>query len=344
MKQFFTLLIVLSISMMGYGQTFKNAPLISKRTADWCPNCGSWGWEFKLGILDEISSDDATIIALHHSGGLANATSTAITNALGGVSQPRFYLNGDQISASSGNWEDKLVELKADVAAMNMEIPDFGIDMHGYLGASANEVVAEIELHINQSVEGEYYLGTYLITNDLIHNQSGNSAGQLAEHKKILLDEFSGTPFGRLIGNGPLLEGVMDFNITTTFDNVPAAQTDIAVIIWRKDGDNYTVANTAVIEGIELLSSNNDFNWVSDASATYFDNQVSVALTSEKTIGEYQVRVIDMNGRLVAETQGVAIDNQMNLQLDAAAFTTGNYFINVLSSNGIWSEKIVIVK
>ena len=344
MKQIFTLVIVLSLTMVGYGQSFKNTPLISKRTADWCPNCGSWGWEFKLAILDEISSDDATIIALHHSGGLANETSTAITDALGGVSQPRFYLNNENISASSGNWNSKLEDLKAEVAAMNMEIPDFGIDMHGYLGASANEVVAEIELHVNQAVDGEYYLGTYLITNDLIHNQSGNSAGQMAEHKKILLDEFSGTPFGRLIGDGPILEGVMDFNITTTFDNVPAAATDIAVIIWKKDGNDYTISNTAVIENIELLSSNNDFNWISEASVSYFENQINIELTSEETIGKYQVRILDMNGRLVAETQGLNIENQMNLQLDADGLTSGNYFVNLLSSNGIWSDKVVVVK
>ena len=344
MKQIFTLLVVLSLTVVGYGQSFKNTPLISKRTADWCPNCGSWGWTFKLAILDEISSEDATIVALHHSGGLANATSTAITEAMGGVSQPKFFFNNTDIGASSGNWNNKLDELKADVAAMNMEIPDFGIELHGYLGASANEVVAEINLHVNQSVEGEYYLGTYILTNDLVHMQAGNSAGGSAEHKKILLDEFSGTPFGRVIGNGPLLEGVMNFDITTTFANVPDAQTDIAVIIWKKDGNDYIIANTAVVEGIELLSTNDDFNWVSDASAVYFDNQINIDLSSEETIGEYQVKVIDMNGRIVADDRGMSSERQVNLQLDASGLTSGNYFINFLSSNGLWSEKVVVVK
>jgi len=143
MKQFFTLLIVLSISIVGYGQSFKNTPLISKRTADWCPNCGNWGWSFKKAMLEEISTEEATILALHHSGGLANPTSIAITEAVGGSGQPRFYLNNQDMGASSGNWNDKLEEVKTDVANMNMEIPDFGIDLHGYKGASANEIVAE---------------------------------------------------------------------------------------------------------------------------------------------------------------------------------------------------------
>lgn len=343
MKQIFTLFVVLSLTVVGYGQSFQNTPLISKRTADWCPFCGNWGWEFKLAILEEISAEDATIVALHHSGGLANPTSMAITEALGGSGQPRFTLNNTDIGASSGNWNDKLIDLKTDVEAMNMEIPAFGIELHAYLGASANEIVTEINLHVNQSVEGEYYLGTYLITNNLVHNQAGG-AGANAEHKKILLDEFSGEPFGRLIGNGPILEGVSNFDITTTFENLPDAQTDVAIIIWQKDGEEYGVINTAVIEGVELLSANEDFNWVSEASATYFDNQINLALQSEKIIGQYQVKVLDMNGRLVADSQGSTIENQLNLNLDAASLTSGNYFINLLSSNGIWSEKVIVIK
>ena len=344
MKQIFTLLIVLSLSIVGYGQSFKNKPLIAKRTADWCPNCGTWGWDFKLAILEEISAEDATILAVHHSGGLMNETSSAIVGALGGAGQPRFFLNNQDIGASSGNWNNKLDELKTSVETMNMEIPDFGIVLHGYFGEGANEVVSEIELHVNQAVEGEYYLGTYLVTNDLIHNQSGNSDGPNAIHKKLLLDEFSGNAFGREIGNGPILEGVMDFNITSTFDNLPEAPTDIAVIIWKKDGDDYTIVNTAVVEGVELLSSNNDFNWVNSASAIYNNNELSVALTSNNSIGEYQIRVLDLNGRLVADTQGITVENQLNVQLNAAALTTGNYFINLISSNGIWSEKVIVVK
>jgi len=342
MKQIFTLLIVMTLSILGYGQTFKNTPLISKRTADWCPSCGTWGWEFKTAILEEISAEDATIVVLHHSGSLANETSIAITEALGGVSQPKFYLNGTDLATSAGTWTDKLVELKADVSAMNLEIPDFGIDIHGYLGASANEVVAEIELHVNQAVEGEYYIGTYLLTNDFIHNQAGNSSS--AEHKKLLLDEFSGNPFGRLIGNGPILEGVTDFSITSTFDNLPDAQTDIAIIIWKKDGDNFSIVNTGVVEGIQLLSSNDNFNWVTEASAWYVDNQVNIKLQSEKAIGEYRIRIVDFNGRLLTETSGFTGDVKLNTQLDASALTSGNYFVNVISSNGIWSEKVIVLR
>jgi|GEM_PF-1845458 len=342
MKQIFTLIIVLGLSFVSYGQSFKNKPLISKKTATWCPNCGTWGWDFKLAILEEISAEDATIVALHHSGDLANETSIAVTDAIGGAGQPVFFLNNTNLNASSGNWSGKLDELKTNVEAMNSEIPAFGVELHAYPGASANEIVTEIALHVNQAVEGEYYIATYLVTNNIVNNQAGNS--QSAEHKKILLDEFSGSPFGREIGNGPILEGVIDFSITTTFESLPDASTDVAVVIWQKDGDEYGVVNTAVIEGVELLSSNDDVNWVTDASSYYAQNLINVSLQSEEVIGEYKINILSTNGQIVKSVSNTTFENTLELQLDASALPSGNYFINMVSSKGIWSDKVVVIK
>lgn len=342
MKQIFTLLLVLSLGFVSYGQSFKNQPIISKRTATWCPNCGTWGWDFKLAMLEEIGADEATILALHYSGDLANETAIALSEVFGGFGQPSFALNKTNLNASSGNWSDKLDELKANVEMMNSEIPTFGIELHGYMGAAANEVVAEISLHVNEGVEGEYYIGTYLIDDHLVNNQAGNSS--TAVHQKILLDEFSGTPFGREIGNGPILEGVMDFSITTTFESLPEVSTEIAVIIWEKVGDEYSVVNSGVVEGIELLSSNDDFNWVTDAKSFYAQNSINISLQSEEVIGEYKINILNTNGQVVKTVSNKTFEDNLELQLDASAIPTGNYFINMVSSNGIWSDKIVVVK
>lgn len=343
MKQIFTLLMVLSLSFAGYSQTFKNTPLITKRTATWCPNCGTWGWDFKLAIIDEIPSDQATFAALHFSGDLENETAKTISDNLGGFGQPSYFLNNTNLNASGGNWSTKLEELKASVEMMNAEIPGFGIELHGYFGASANEVVTEIALHVNEAAEGEYYLGTYLMTNDFIHNQAGNSP--MASHKNLLLEEFSGNIYGREIGNGPILEGVMDFSMTTTFESVPDGQVDVLVVVWKKEGDDdYTIINSAIVESVELLSSNDDFNWVTEAKSFYAQGAINVSLQSEEAIGEYRINVLNTNGQIVKSVSNKTIDNNLQLQLDASTIPTGNYFINMVSSNGIWSDKIVIVK
>lgn len=343
MKQIFTLLIVLSLSIVGYGQTFKNTPLITKRTATWCPNCGTWGWEFKTGILEEISVEEATFVALHFSGDLQNETSKTISDNLGGFGQPSFFLNNTNLNVSSGNWESRLEELKANVEMLNSEIPGFGIELHGYVGESVNEVVTEISLHVNESTEGEFYLGTYLVIDDFIHNQAGNSSD--ASHSKLLIEEFSRNTYGREIGNGPILEGVMDFSITSTFETAAEGPTDVLVVIWQKLGDNdYSIVNTAVVENVEQLSNNDNFDWVSEAKSFYAQNAININLQSEEAIGEYRINVLNTNGQIVKTISNKTIANNLDLQLDASAIPTGNYFINMVSSNGIWADKIVIVK
>ena len=342
MKQIFTLLIVLSLSIVGYGQTFKNTPLISKRTATWCPNCGTWGWDFKTALLEEISSDQATFVALHFSGDLINDASKAISDNLGGFGQPSFFLNNTNLNVSSGNWQTRLEELKASVETMNAEIPGFGIELHGYLGESTNEVITEIALHVNEAAEGEFYLGTYLVIDDFIHNQAGNSS--MASHSKLLVEEFSGNTFGREIGNGPIIEGVMDFSISSTFETAVEGPTDVLVVIWQKIDDSYMIVNTAVVENVELLSNNDELNWITDAKAFFAQNAINLSLQSEEIIGEYKINILNTNGQIVQTVSNKSFDNYLDLQIDASAIPNGNYFINMVSSKGIWSDKVVVVK
>lgn len=342
MKRIFTLLLFLSIGMTSYSQSFVNKPLIAKRTADWCPNCGTWGWDFKLAILENISSDKATIVALHYSGGLVNPVATALVDNIGGAGQPRFYLNETDLAASSSNWDDKLDQLIIDVDAQNATVPDFGIELHAYPSGVENEIISNINLHVNQSVDGEYYLGTYLITNDLVHNQAGNAPD--AEHKKILLDAFSDDPFGVLIGNGPILEGVMNFDVTKAFANVPDAQTDVAVIIWKKEGDKYAAQTSGVLENVQDLTSTKETTWIANSNIQYFNNEIKIDLESTSTIGDYRINLFNTEGKLIYNEVGAANSSNISKSIDASVLAVGNYFVNVITNKGKWADNVVVVK
>lgn len=43
--------------------------LITKRTADWCPYCGSYGWQFTTQLKPKLEGKDAIMWNVHHSGG-----------------------------------------------------------------------------------------------------------------------------------------------------------------------------------------------------------------------------------------------------------------------------------
>ena len=53
----------------------KQWSLIHERTADWCPNCGSWGWDLKTKLIEKLDKKNVVFMASHHSGGLSNPTS-----------------------------------------------------------------------------------------------------------------------------------------------------------------------------------------------------------------------------------------------------------------------------
>ncbi len=342
MKQIFTLLFLSAMTFSMNAQSFTNKPLISKRTADWCPLCGSWGWSFKLAMLEEISSDQASIIALHHSGGLQNDVSAALVSNFGGAGQPRFYFNNTDISASSTNWMSKLETLKADVETANAEIPSVGIDLYAFPG-EANEFTSKINLHINEALDGEYYVGTYLIVNELDHPQAGSVSDDI--HQRILLDAFTDDAFGTLIGNGPILEGVMNFDVTKTFDEVPDLPTDVLVVVWKKEADNYIVETTGIIENVQdLTSSNDDIAWLASANAFYSANQISLNLESLNEIGEYQIRLITSNGQEVYSENANANSTILNSTISTSDLPNGNYFLNVLTNKGVWNQQLQIVR
>ena len=342
MKQIFTLLLLSTFAFTINAQSFTNKPLISKRTADWCPNCGNWGWSFKLAMLEEISSDQANIVALHHSGELKNDVASALVTNFAGAGQPRFYLNNTDIGASSSNWMDKLETLKADIATANAEIPSVGIDVYAYPG-NTNEIVSKINLHINQALDGEYYVGAYLIVNDLDHPQAGSVTDDV--HQRILLDAFTDDAFGTLIGNGPILEGVMNFDITKTFSDVPELPTDVLVVVWKKEMDAYIVETTGIVENVQdLTSSNDDIDWFASANAFYAADQIILNLESINEIGDYQIRLVTSNGQEIYSNKARANSTNLNSTISTSDLPNGNYFLNVLTNKGVWNQQLQIVR
>jgi len=341
MKQIFTLLILFTIAFSSNAQSFTNKPLLSKRTADWCPRCGDWGWSMKLAMLEEFSTDEATIVALHYSGGLVNDVAFEIVENFNSAGQPRFFLNNTDLGISSTNWMDKLETLKADVAALNAEIPSIGIDLHAYPG-STNEIITNLDLHITQALDGEYYVGAYLVINDLDHPQAGNVTDNI--HKKLLTDAFTDDPFGTLIGNGPIAEGVMNFDISKTFSELPDLPYDVVVVVWKKDMDTYVIETSSVIENVQALTSSDEIDWVASANAFYNADQISLSLESLNEIGDYQIRLISSNGQEVYSNKSSANSASINANISTTDLPNGNYFLNVLTNKGVWNQQLQIVR
>ena len=91
MKSKITLLVLLIFFGFAMSAQVPDAPqtsmpVITKIAATWCPPCGSWGWDFFEHMLED-NTDDAIIMAVHHSGDLVNPTASALTSNLNASSQ-----------------------------------------------------------------------------------------------------------------------------------------------------------------------------------------------------------------------------------------------------------------
>ena len=134
MKQFLLVLaLVFSITTLTQAQEIivpeTNQPMITKRTASWCTNCGTWGWSLFENLLSD-NQGDALLVTAHHSGNYQNDVAKEITSNFGAAGQPIFYFNSENQFANSGNSSTIRSNIQAAVEGFNAAMPivQAGID------------------------------------------------------------------------------------------------------------------------------------------------------------------------------------------------------------------------
>jgi|APTNR8051073442_1049403.scaffolds.fasta_scaffold01221_13 hypothetical protein len=229
----------LSAQLVSVPQTQR--AVIVKKTADWCPLCGGWGWPVFANLLAD-NGDRATLIAAHHSGGLTNPVAQSLAYNLEGPSQPRFYVNNTDLNANSSNGATVRANANAMVESMAQQTPlvQTGIKA-SYLN---NQLFIETSTQLFQNwAGGELYLGIYLIERTVIANQA--SQGANAEHKQILRSVVKGQWYGVQLLNEATPAGYfVDSRDTVALGAILPQNLEVATILWRRNGTEYEVVNT----------------------------------------------------------------------------------------------------
>jgi len=226
----FTFLSILSLQIFSQDVPEEQRLLLSKASATWCPPCGTWGWTFFEELIED-NEDKAVLLALHHSGQLETPTSDVIATNFGVPYQPRFYINNDEQGVTSSNSDDKRTIFQDSVNAVFATAPvvNAGIQI-----LATDEYIVNVKTEFFQETEGEYYVGVYVVANDLVNFQE--SIGPNAVHHKVLRDKITDDIFGEPIGNGTIAAGTEnDFEYFIDFDNFNNGSNDeILTIIWKK--------------------------------------------------------------------------------------------------------------
>ncbi|MCF8244858.1 MAG: Omp28-related outer membrane protein [Saprospiraceae bacterium] len=344
-KSSFTILIAVLFLMKGIAQQVeqKQRILVTKRTADWCPYCGTWGWDYFKNAIEQNESN-AVFMAAHYDGGLYDQAAKEITDNWGGFYQPKFFANEMEQGVTSNNVTSKLADLKYQLDILGTIAPIANSGFEPVYENGEIKVAAKVKFFGPVQASGEFYLGIYLLEDHVTAYQA--SIGANAVHRHLFRKSFTEETFGQLVINGNVSAGQeFSLNFSTPVDEITGHEYEIVGIIWMKQGDKYIPVNVWGTSQIETVSA------VSDPLSqnrmvvypTVASQKASVSVESLENQSVAQLEVFDLTGRRVA----VLLNGQLNagssrFQLDREMVGgNGLYLVQLKTPGFVKTEKVV---
>lgn len=333
MKNLILFLLVFFTCSLSAQQSGTNV-IISKATADWCPNCGSWGWSFFEAVQEEFDNSGNILLGVHHSGGLENPVSNWFANNLGNTYQPQFFLNNERFNVISSNWQQRVEEMKDAVEVINNTPPPVDIVfVESYMDADKT-IHTRVNVTPDNMPAGDYFFGVYLFENDVEWYQSnqGSNAMHPFVLRDIMADEFFGDPFTP--GLSPSGNAIIEKSYTVEDDSWNTDKVGLLAILWIKEGNKYLVQNTAAQYNVGLLSSDNDIDLQLQWSAYAGPESIEIEVTEG---GKYNATIYNTSGREIKRT---VMEQRVSIPTDG--IPGGIYIVTLQGEKGISSKQIII--
>jgi len=311
------------ITTIGFSQ---NSPVLTKITADWCGNCGTWGWDYMEGMRDEFADNSALVLAVHYSGGLKNDTGEWWKNNLKSSGQPRFYLNNEVISVGRSNWPEELGPTKESADELINITTGVGME---YNKVDLNSGFLEVDIKITDlpAATNELFLANYVYEDHVESFQS--QQGDNALHPNLLRSTMGPDFQGMSISDA----GIYSFNMTLNPEWIEN-NLGLLTVVWEKNGDQYTMIHTGSIERINLSLDTEEL--LNSADFTFADRGNNFVISSI-TSDEYQLSLTDMNGRAITNT---TFRNEV--AINTSDFVSGIYVATLRSEKGVLSKQVFI--
>lgn len=350
MRKLLLLLFVLSAPLLVTAQEISTEQwsLVTKKTADWCPFCGQYGWTFKNNVLEDIQDKPVVFWMAHHSGGLETSTSNAIVNNIPSSGQPVFYINNDNMNVFSSNIAAKREEFKVILDGLSTFPAFAGVGSETFFDGEKITSTSKVRFLVDLE-GGEYWLASYLLDDELIAFQA--SQGNNAVHENILLHSLQGDNyFGENISNGAVamnqeftIEGELDF---TGDSNIPdyADGYSIVTILWTRLASGEYVPFNLNSQSIEPLVSTKDvLEGVEVTAFQLHPGEININITTDTDMRDVSISLIDMNGQMITtKQQNTLIAGKNNVQLSTLPLATGLYVVSVQSGTKTKNIQILV--
>lgn len=225
-----------------------NKPVFFDYTSTGCPGCGSWG-KPTFEMIKSTQNENIVPVSVHIKYGdpmITDVSNAIARNRTGQFFTPQLWINntngvvlsGGRINSSSSitRIEDEIESIRR--AEVQMQVGVTSI-------ASEDEIVIRYKTKPLSDLEGEYYLGVYVMENGILERQSSSPVNP-TEHNNVIRASNQGG-FGTLIPTEHTKlnaenEGTFSFNIE---DNWNMNELYATIIVWKKNGDNYLIVNAS---------------------------------------------------------------------------------------------------
>ncbi len=340
-NHFFTLLLItLSIPALQ-AQTVPEVQqtLITKVTATWCINCGTWGWTFYEN-LSEDNDDKALLIKAHYSGDLMNTAGQEMGDNFNAFGQPRFILNNTDLNANSSNMNNLRSSAQATVSENHTQSPIANAGV--YAVQNGNQLNFTVRTEFFQATSGNYYTDVYLVEDNVIASQSGQ--GSNTSHQDILRSTGSGSTFGNLVASGNINAGMdatqtftVDINSDWNVDNM-----EFMAIVWSEDNGTYTFVNgssTTLANSTAVEDIADDIQLSVYPTLTSTLTNISLDLQKSEFMS---ISLYNLQGQEVRKIQaGNLATGQHNFVVEKENLSSGTYILSIQNDRGVATEKIV---
>jgi hypothetical protein len=310
--------------------------MITKITATWCPNCGSWGWDFFEEIIDGSTLQKAVFVGAHHSGTLDSDAGEAFSSNFNAPYQPYFYAGNQDLGVNSGNVSDKVTETRNLINnnANNSPVANVGLDAT----LAGNTLTLTTKTLFFQATEGEYYLGLYILENNVIAAQASNS--DMASHPFVLRTSITNDIFGPEVANGSINAGteVTDQSVTYELnDSWDFANLSVMGVLWKKEGNTYQFVNvnaTSEFSTVAVQSISEDIAQVS-LNPSLATDQTQLTVQINQSSLNVNIHLYDLQGRLQKSIfKGTLTEGLQTFDISTSGLVNGKYFVSMTTEDG----------
>lgn len=344
MKKFTLIFTMLTAMLSTQAQDVSNKQwtIMTKTSATWCGNCGSWGWDLFKEIIDDNQEKNVVIWTSHNSGDLDNDASVDINNGWGSFGQPQFFVNSDVISAGPNTTQNARAEINAYIDALLGFSALAGVGVDATYDGTTLSVTGKAEFFTGLE-DGNYHLAVYLLKDHIISNQA--SIGENADHRFVLSDKVTESSFGEQIINGNVDAGAsFTINASKEIENVDLENDEVVIILWNLRSDGVYAFFNANRNSIQETGTSNtvDISGVSNITLRQNDSQATLDIQTEQNIGTVLTRLVSIRGQII-KSKSINTTNGSNLvTYNTDNLTPGTYLIQATIDNKLHTEKIIV--